>query len=50
MKHDLDEECFKILKPESYRRLKEELDEFEAADSYFKENAKKEVHALLESK
>jgi GTP pyrophosphokinase len=49
-KHDLDEECFKILKPNAYARLKKELETLDESKLYFKDNAKGEIIDLLESK
>ncbi len=50
IKHSLDEECFKILKPESYARLKEDLEKLEESKNYFKQNVKEEVTSLLREK
>lgn len=50
MKHNLDEECFKILKPEAYKKLKRELAELDEAKTYFKDHAKQQIIELLESK
>ena len=50
MKHNLDEECFKILKPEAYEKLKGDLKELEESKSYFKEHVKQEITRLLEAK
>jgi len=47
-KHMLDEECFKILKPNSHKRLKDELTSLKASRDYYKKNAKREVEELLE--
>ena len=49
-KNMLDEECFKILRPISYARVKKELDEIEESTHYFKKNVKKEVSDIMHEK
>ena len=50
IKHALDEECFKILKPNAYVRIKRELEELQETKKYFKNHAKKEISELLHEK
>jgi len=47
-KNMLDEECFKILNPEDYNNLKNQLDELKISIISFKKNAKHEIETLLE--
>lgn len=47
MKNSLDEECFKILDIDSYRKLKRELKELEPQRKAFVKNVKEEITVLL---
>lgn len=47
IKNMLDEECFKILYPEEYKKLKKELQVSHSTIVDFKKNAKSEVDSLL---
>ncbi|MDD3144945.1 MAG: RelA/SpoT family protein [Candidatus Gracilibacteria bacterium] len=47
MKNSLDEECFKILDIDSYRKLKRELKELEPQRKAFVKNVKEEITILL---
>lgn len=46
-KEALNEECFKILEPKEYRRIKKEMDELKQARDLFTKNAKSEIDELL---
>jgi GTP pyrophosphokinase len=46
-KNDLDEECFKILDPKSYKRLRRELKDLETQRNAFIQNVKIELNDLL---
>ncbi len=46
-KNDLDEECFKILDPKSYKKLKKELRDLETQRNAFIQNVKIELNDLL---
>lgn len=46
-KDALNEECFKILDPESYRRIKKEMEELRPQREAFVKNVKKEIAELL---
>ena len=48
LKNDLDEECFKIIEPERYKKLKKELKELEPEIKNFTTNAKKEIEKLVD--
>jgi len=50
MKNSLDEECFKILEPKAYRKLRKELRDLKDSKKAFVDNIKKEIHKLLEGK
>jgi len=47
IKNSLDEECFKILDIDSYRKLKRELRELEPQRKAFVKNVKEEINILL---
>lgn len=47
-KNMLDEECFKILNPEDYENIKNQLEDLKLSIISFKKNAKHEVETLLE--
>ncbi len=47
LKNDLDEECFKILEPENYKKLYKDLKELEPEINLFTQNAKKEIDKLF---
>lgn len=47
-KNQLDEECFKILNPSDYKRLKKELNDSSETMISFKKNAKLEISDLLD--
>jgi GTP pyrophosphokinase len=47
LKNQLDEECFKILNPDDYKKIKKELSESYETIVSFKKNAKLEVDNLL---
>lgn len=49
LKNDLEEECFKILDPKDYKKLKKELKELSKSSEYFIKNAEKEIEKLLAS-
>jgi len=46
-KNSLDEECFKILDPNSYKKLKKELKDLEPQRNAFIKNVKEEIDLLL---
>jgi len=48
MKNMLEEECFKILELENYKKIKNELKELESSTKSFILNAEKEIEELLE--
>jgi len=48
-KNSLDEECFKILDPDSYRKLKKELKALEPQRKAFVKNVKEEIDTLLKN-
>lgn len=50
IKNSLDEECFKILDPESYKKLKKQLKDLEAQTKIFVGNVKEEIDILLKDK
>ena len=50
MKNSLDEECFKILEPKVYRKLRKELRDLKDSKKAFVDNIKKEIHKLLDGK
>lgn len=47
IKNALEEECFKILEPESYKAVKKELSHMKEETDYFVKNAKKEIEKSL---
>ncbi|MCH2188425.1 RelA/SpoT family protein [Candidatus Gracilibacteria bacterium] len=47
LKHSLDEECFKILYPDQYLNITNQLKEYEGSKAYFKKNAKREIDTIL---
>lgn len=47
IKNMLDEECFKILKPDDYKKIKKELTDINETIISFKKNAKLEINNLL---
>lgn len=50
MKNELDEECFKILEPENFKKLSKELKDLEPEIKLFTKNARKEIDKLFEWK
>ncbi|MDP5039014.1 MAG: RelA/SpoT family protein [Candidatus Gracilibacteria bacterium] len=46
-KNRLDEECFKILNPQDYKKIKKQLNESKKTVKFFKENAYNEIDNLL---
>ncbi|MDP3381268.1 MAG: hypothetical protein Q8S84_07360 [bacterium] len=48
MKNELDEECFKILEPENFKKLSKELKDLEPEIKLFTKNARKEIDKLFE--
>ncbi len=49
MKNDLEEECFKILHPKSYKKLKKELKDLREAGKSFIRHAEWEIKKLLDA-
>ena len=47
IKNSLDEECFKILEPIDYKKLKKQLKELESSRNSFIANAKNEIDILI---
>jgi GTP diphosphokinase / guanosine-3',5'-bis(diphosphate) 3'-diphosphatase len=43
MKNALEEECFKVLEPSKYKKVKQELSELKEGEVEFRKNAKKEI-------
>jgi GTP diphosphokinase / guanosine-3',5'-bis(diphosphate) 3'-diphosphatase len=50
LKNDLDEECFKILDFEKYKKLRDELKSLDSEINIFTSNAKKEIEELFVGK
>jgi (p)ppGpp synthase/HD superfamily hydrolase len=48
MKNILEEECFKILKKEEYKKLKKELIDIKKGSKIYLEEAEKEIRELLD--
>lgn len=48
LKNDLEEECFKILEPVEYKRIKKQLTEYKTNIDYFYKNSKKEIEKVLD--
>jgi len=48
-KNALEEECFKILEPEDYKKIKRELKELKPSMDSFLENAEAEIRKLLDN-
>lgn len=47
IKNALEEECFKVLEPNEYKKIKQELAEIKLGELDFKKNAKQEIWDLL---
>lgn len=47
LKNELEEECFKILEPTEYKRIKKQMIEFKSNISHFQKNSKKEIEKVL---
>lgn len=47
MKNDLEEECFRVLEPQEYKRIKQELSDMRESEESFKKNAKLEIDEVL---
>jgi (p)ppGpp synthase/HD superfamily hydrolase len=47
-KNALDEECFKVLNPENYKRLKNELEKLRPRKETFLKTTKKKIKSLLD--
>jgi len=47
MKNELEEECFKVLEPEEYKKIKQELSSMKDSELAFRKNAKLEIDELL---
>ncbi len=47
LKNDLEEECFKLLEPKAYRKLKKELKELNDSSAIFITHSEKEIHNIL---
>jgi len=50
LKNALDEECFKVLEPKKYKKIKNELEEIEDNIKSFTNNAKADIDKLLDWK
>ncbi|MBT3727354.1 HD domain-containing protein [bacterium] len=48
LKNALDEECFKVLEPKKYKKIKNELEEIEDNIKSFTNNAKADIDKLLD--
>ena len=46
-KNSLEEECFKILEPDDYEKIKKELEELKPSMESFLKNAESEIEKLL---
>ncbi|MDD5213248.1 MAG: RelA/SpoT family protein [Candidatus Gracilibacteria bacterium] len=47
IKNALEEECFKVLEPNEYKKIKQELAELKVGEVEFRKNAKQEIGDLL---
>lgn len=47
LKNELEEECFKVLEPEEYKKIKHELSSMKDSEIAFRKNARLEIDALL---
>ena len=48
LKNDLEEECFKLLNPKAYRKLKKELKELNDSSAIFIKHSEKEIRKVLD--